>query len=123
MRRRILWLVPAVSAGALALTAGAVLFTPNFDPDVRTPIEYVPDTDVTVSWTYAVRVGSVIAGENYFLSSTRQRTESSHPRKSFLDRRVGVIRMPCGPSAGACEPGDSPDCGTRALKSAANMST
>lgn len=63
-RRRNLWLVPTVAAGALALTAGAVLFTPNFDPDVRIPIEYVTDTDVTVSCTYALRVGSVIGGEN-----------------------------------------------------------
>lgn len=63
-RRRNLWLVPTVAAGALALTAGAVLFTPNFDPDVRIPIEYVTDADETVSCTYALRVGSVIGGEN-----------------------------------------------------------
>ncbi len=63
-RRRSLWLVPTVAAGALALTAGAVMFTPNFDPDVRIPIEYVTDTGTTVSCTYALRVGSVVGGEN-----------------------------------------------------------
>lgn len=63
-RRQNTWLVPGIVVAGVALTAGAVVFTPNFDPDMRVPIEYVTDTGVEVSCTYAMRVGSVIGGEN-----------------------------------------------------------
>lgn len=63
-RRRSLWLIPGVVVAAGALTASAALFAPYFDPDVRIPIEYVTDTGVEVTCTYALRVGSVIGGEN-----------------------------------------------------------
>lgn len=63
-RRRKAWLVPGVVVAGVVLTAAAVIFTPNFDPDVRIPIEYVTDTGTEVSCTHAMRVGSVVSGEN-----------------------------------------------------------
>ncbi|GAB3631674.1 hypothetical protein GCM10027421_10270 [Microbacterium shaanxiense] len=63
-RRRNLWLIPGAVVAAGALTAGAAVFAPYFDPDVRIPIEYVTDTGVEVTCTYALRVGSVVGGEN-----------------------------------------------------------
>lgn len=63
-RRRSLWLIPGAVVVAGALTAGAAVFAPYFDPDVRIPIEYVTDTGVEVTCTYALRVGSVVDGEN-----------------------------------------------------------
>lgn len=63
-RRRSFWLIPGAVVAAGALTAGAAVFAPYFDPDVRIPIEYVTDTGVEVSCTYALRVGSVVGGEN-----------------------------------------------------------
>ncbi|WP_423494036.1 hypothetical protein IM711_10925 [Microbacterium esteraromaticum] len=63
-RRRSFWLIPGAVVAAGALTAGAALFAPHFDPDVRIPIEYATDTGVEVTCTYALRVGSVVGGEN-----------------------------------------------------------
>lgn len=63
-RRRSLWLIPGAVFAAGALTAGAAVFAPYFDPEVRIPIEYVTDTGVEVTCTYALRVGSVVGGEN-----------------------------------------------------------
>ena len=62
--RRNLWLIPGAVIAAGALTAGAAVFAPYFDPDVRIPIEYVTDTGVKVTCTYALRVGSAVGGEN-----------------------------------------------------------
>lgn len=63
-RRRSFWLIPGAVVAAGALTAGAAVFAPYFDPDVRIPIEYVTDTGVEVTCTYALRVGSAVGGEN-----------------------------------------------------------
>lgn len=63
-RRRSVWLIPGAVVAAGALTAGATVFAPYFDPDVRIPIEYVTDTGVEITCTYALRVGSVVGGEN-----------------------------------------------------------
>ena len=61
-RRRALWLAPIAAAGALALTAGAVVVTDNLlHADLPIAIHYVTDTGVNVSCTAEIEGGSFFA--------------------------------------------------------------
>lgn len=63
-RRRRVFLLPAVVVAGALLTAGAVVASVSFDPQVRVPVEYVTDAGTEVSCTYAMTVGSIASGQN-----------------------------------------------------------
>lgn len=62
--RKGLWVIPVVGLGGLALTAGALVVDHALFPDLSVPIEYVTDTDVTVSCTAQIEGGSMFSANS-----------------------------------------------------------
>jgi hypothetical protein len=54
-----LWLIPAIGAGGLALTAGALVTNNMLFPDLPIRIEYTTDTGTSVSCTAQIEGGSM----------------------------------------------------------------
>jgi hypothetical protein len=62
--RRQLWLIPIAGAGALALTAGAIVADNLLHADLPIAIEYTTDTGVDVACTVQIEGGSLFAPQS-----------------------------------------------------------
>lgn len=62
--RRLLWIIPAVVAGGLALTAGALAVDNALFPDLPIAIEYTTDSGVSVSCTAQIEGGSMFVADS-----------------------------------------------------------